>query len=471
MRQPLNTHSMTAVQISFTKHLRRQQTFGCFIVAALLFFACHLRASLFSSYTAYPTGSHPEAVAIGDLNGDGRKDVALCTSLNGNTNDNSVLIFFQNSSNRFDAPARYAAGASAYSVVIADFNGDGRNDIAVGKKTSGIRVFTQDSHGGFTNFTDYPTAYANWICTGDFNNDGLADLAGIGFSGSQVALFTQTNGSMVFAANYTASYSGFNDIEAADVNNDGLADIVVMNGQTFATPNVSVLLQTNNGFSAPVIYDLGGNELTSGVGVGDVDGDDLNDIVVSYGGNRPASKIGIFKLDSTGMATVTNRFDSYDIPQPIVVADVNLDGRADIVTLHGGWQTLGVYLQNSNGVLSAEQLFQPLPSVSQYSPHGLAIGDINGDGMPDAVIADSNNGLVVLTNGLPHPPVTISKIKRRSNGSLVLTAPYRGTNSLCIVESSDSLTNWVALGMMTDYTWTDTNAPVAPRRFYRLHAQ
>jgi hypothetical protein len=177
-----------------------------------------------------------------------------------------------------------------------------------------------------------------------------------------------------------------------------------------------------------MIYDLGGSELTAGMGIGDVNGDERNDIVVSYGGNRPASKIAIFQLAADGSATVTNRFDSYDIPQPIVVSDVDLDGRADIVTLHGGWQTLGVYLQNANGTLTTEQKFQPIPLVSRYSAHGLAIGDINNDGMPDAVIADSNNGLIVLTNGLPHPKVTISKIRMKPEGRIVLTAPYRGTN-------------------------------------------
>jgi hypothetical protein len=140
------------------------------------------------------------------------------------------------------------------------------------------------------------------------------------------------------------------------------------------------------------------------------------------------------------------------------------------VTLHGGWQTLGVYFQNTNGVLGAEQLFQPIP-YSSYSPHGLAIGDINSDGMPDAVIADSTHGLVVLTNCLPHPKLAISKLRKMPNGSMVLTAPYRGTNDTCVVEGSDSLGNWAPVGMMTDYTWTDTNAPTLPRRFYRLRSQ
>jgi len=436
----------------------------------VLLFANQLCAALFKNYITYPTGSWPEAVAIGDLNGDGRKDVAMTTSFYFNTNDNSLLIFFQNASGAFDNPVRYAAGASAYSVAIADFNGDGQNDIAVGKKTAGIRVFTQSPTGVFTNFTDYATSYANWICSADFNNDGRADLAGIGFSGSKAALFTQTtNGTLSFVTNYDAGYSGYNDIEAGDVNNDGLMDIVVMNGQSYAVPNVSVLLQTSNGFAPAIIYDLGANELTAGVGVGDVNGDDRNDIVVSYGGNRPASKIAIFQLASGGI--LTNRFDSYDVPQPIVVADMDLDGRADIVTLHGGWQALGVYRQNALGSLEPEQLFQPIPYASSYNPHGLAIGDVNSDGMPDAVIADYNNGLIVLTNALPAPPLMISRIQRKPDATVVLTAPFRGTNSSCVVEASESLTDWSPIGVMADPTWKDTNAPAVSKRFYRLLAQ
>src|SRR6266851_2691613 len=65
-----------------------------------------------SNYVAYPTGSWPEAVAIADLNGDGRKDVVMSTSSYSNTNDNSILIFFQNNAGTLNPPIRYAAGAN-----------------------------------------------------------------------------------------------------------------------------------------------------------------------------------------------------------------------------------------------------------------------------------------------------------------------------------------------------------------------
>ena len=336
-------------------------------------------STAFAPYAAFPVASWPEAVAIGDLNNDGRNDVVLTTSTYGaSTNDQSILIFFQTAGGGLAAPVRYAAGGSATSVAIADFNGDGKKDIAVGIG-SGIRVFLQGAGGTFSNFTDYPTGNARWICAGDFNNDGRSDLAGIDWSSQQVDVFTQAvSGTLSFFGQFSANYAGYNDLKAGDVNNDGLTDIIVMSGQGLG-PNLNVLLQTNGGFAAAAPYDLGGSELTDGVAVGDLTGDGRNDIAVAYGGNRPNSKVSIFNQQTDGTLLRGATYDSYDIPESAVVADVDLNGRGDILTLHGGWQELGVYFQTSAGGFETEKLFA-IPYASHYNPHGLAVGDINGDG-------------------------------------------------------------------------------------------
>lgn len=441
--------------------------FGCL---ALLAAAHRADAVSFAGYVNILTGSWPEAVAIADLNGDGRKDIVLSTSAYSNTNDNSILIFYQNVLGGLNAPVRYAAGGAATSVAIADFNGDGLKDIAVAKNGAGIRVFWQDQQGSFSNYLDLATANANWICTGDFNHDGRSDIAGIGWSSSQVDVFTQSNGTLSLSGSYPASYSGYNDLKAADVNGDGLDDIVVMNGQLYATPNVSVLLQTNVGFSPAVICDLGGNELTAGVGIGDINSDGRNDIIVCYGGNRPASNLAWFNQTSAGTFIKGGPLASYDIPEGITVADLDLDGRPDVVTLHGGWNEAGVYMQNSSGSLNSELLFT-LPYASHYNHHGLAVGDINGDGMPDIVLADYNHGLVILYNTSPPPPFRISQIKYKPGKPTVITGPYPGPHGSCLVQASSDLVNWVTLGTMLDPTWTDNTAATAPKRFYRLQAQ
>jgi len=131
---------------------------------------------------------------------------------------------------------------------------------------------------------------------------------------------------------------------------------------------------------------------------------------------------------------------------------------------------LGVYLQNSAGLLDAEQLFA-VPYASAYNSHGLAIGDINSDGKPDVALADYNHGLVVLTKGFPPPPFRISRMAIKPNGLVTLTVPCRGSNDCCAIEFTDSLTNWVQIGIMQECVWTDTNLAIHPKRFYRAVMQ
>jgi hypothetical protein len=178
-----------------------------------------------------------------------------------------------------------------------------------------------------------------------------------------------------------------------------------MSGQSYAVPNVSVLAQLGGGgFGAAATYSVGTNINTQGIGIGDVTGDGRQDVVVSYGGNRPGATIGVFPQTSSGTLGAVVPYASYDIPEPVEVADVDLDGRADVVTLHSGWNDAGLYRQTSTGALAPEELY-PIPYAS-YGPHGLALGDVNSDGSPDVVVADSNNGLVVLRNAdrVPPPP-------------------------------------------------------------------
>ena len=159
------------------------------------------------------------------------------------------------------------------------------------------------------------------------------------------------------------------------------------------------------GFGPAAEYRVSANQNTNGIGVGDVNGDGRNDVVASYGGNSPAAYIGVFLQTAGGTLAGSPSSTSYDIPEPVEVADVDLDGRADVVTLHGGWNEAGVYRQLANGTLAPEMLY-PIPYASHYDPHGLAVGDINSDGYPDIVLADYNHGLVVLRNH-PSPPATV----------------------------------------------------------------
>ena len=158
------------------------------------------------------------------------------------------------------------------------------------------------------------------------------------------------------------------------------------------------------GWGSAVAYDLGGNESTHGVGIGDVSGDGRNDVLVSYGGNRPASKVGVFHQSTSGTLLSPYSLGSYDIPEPLEMGDLDGDGFDDVVVVHGGWNAVGLYGSIAGGDLWSEQL-TPVPYASHYSTQGLAIGDLTGDGRPDLAIADYNQGLIVLANAgvAPNP--------------------------------------------------------------------
>lgn len=366
---------------------------------------------LFMNYISLPIGSRPEAVAISDVNGDGRNDVVMTTSTNSGffdfQTDYRLFVFFQNATGGLGGVAQYETLSDFYcratTVAVGDINNDGKNDVAVGNSCGYIDVFNQTSAGFLTRSSEYyGQGYSGKIRIADMNNDGLLDVVGTGSTatGGAVSIWFQNAANpMIVPVVYVLSSPG--DLDIGDVNNDGMTDIVVMSSQLYAYANLGILTQIPGGtFSAPAYYSVAANTLTSGVAVGDVTGDNLNDIVVTYGGNSPDSKVGVFPQNALGTLDPVVNYTSYGIPETVEIADVTGDGRKDVIVLHGGGNAMGVYQQLANGTLQAEDLYT-IPYVSHYNSHGLAVGDINGDGKNDAVIADYrindyDSGLVVL---------------------------------------------------------------------------
>lgn len=361
--------------------------------------AANDNSGIFLPFENHMTGSWPEAVAIGDVNSDGLKDVVMTTSYYFDpVNDHRVFVFLQNSQGKLDAPVKYqASGTQPQSVAIGDVTGDGRNDVVVGNSGLNVEVFPQNDQGALIASVKYPTTNSNKIKLADLNHDGRLDVVGIGWgTDSADVLLQNPGGTLNTPVSYSVTHGGYDDLDVGDVNNDGLQDVVVMSGQGYANPNIGIMLQKTDGtLSAPEYYSLGGNKLAHAIAVGDINGDGLNDVVVSYGGNRPESNIAVFLQNGSGKLDPPASYGSPDIPEPLKIADVNADGRQDVVVAHGGWNTLSVFLQQSGGVLLPYEQYS-LPYASHYNPQGMDVGDLNNDSHPDVAIADYNNGLVVL---------------------------------------------------------------------------
>jgi len=390
---------------------------------------------LFENYVAFPTGSWPEAVAIGDVNGDGRNDVVMTTSFYFDAaNDYKVFVFLQNADGTLAPPVKYATSSTytcrAATVAIGDVNHDGRNDVVIGDSGCGIEVFLQNGGGTLAPGVFHPSIDSHKIRIADLNNDGLLDVAGIGWGTNTVSVWLQNaSGAFDNPVTYSVTHGGYDDLELGDVNKDGLTDIIVMSGQLYADSNLGILTQkAGGGFNAPAYYGVGANVLTAGVAVGDVNGDNANDVVVTYGGNSPSARIGVFSQNGSGTLEPPASYNSYDIPEAVEIADVTGDGRKDIIVLHGGWMAMGVYEQLPDGTLQKEELYG-IPYASHYNPHGLAVADINGDGQNDVVIADYNYGLVVLYHNKPAgvTAVPAKAAALKSARERLSSPPYSGT--------------------------------------------
>ena len=381
-----------------------------------------------------------KAVGIGDFNGDGLNDVAMTTGT-------QLLVYTQNSAGQLGSPVSYGIGGRAESLAVGDLNHDGRSDIVTANFSSNnIGVYLQQADGTLAPAVFYTTSTGpDAVAVGDLNGDGWIDVAVAHWNAPVIGVLTQTSaGTLNAMVTYASPQAGYDDVAVGDVNSDGRSDVVKMNGQGL-NPNLSVYVQNAQGtLSSAQSYSIANCSycLSHGVDTGDVTGDGRTDIVVSYGGNIPDAGIAVFAQASNGSLQPATNYPAYHIPEPVEVADVNADGLADVLTVHGGWNSLGIFLQQNSG-LSPYTLYT-IPYATHYKPEGFDVGDINNDGLPDLAIADYNHGLVVLYHTSPDvtlPMISVTAVKQ--DGS-----PYiAGT--------------WTNQTVTVKYTCSDTGSGIA----------
>ena len=385
-------------------------------------------SGLFDPYVVYPSGAYDWAVGIGDFNNDELNDVAISDD---NYNNSKLRIFLQNAGGTLDTPVVYNTGSRPVSLAVGDLNNDQRDDVVVANSYDDtIGVFLQQIDGTMAPQVTYNTSNSpDAVVVADLNNDGLDDVAVSHWNAANIGVFLQqldgTLGSMI---SYSAPQAGYDDIDRGDLNNDGLMDVVKMNGQGL-NPNLSVYLQNACGtLDGPINYDLPGNILSHGVATGELTGDGLVDLALSHGWNRPASQLSVFAQTVSGTLQLDATYNAYDIPEPVEIIDVDMDGLQDVLVAHGGWIQVGIFLQQPDGTL-APYLLDTIPYASHYGPQGLDVGDINNDWLPDIVIADYNYGLVVLYHvsgpsyPTPTPTITVTPMACTTSTPTPTTTP------------------------------------------------
>jgi hypothetical protein len=319
-------------------------------------------AGTFGAPVLTPDGDDPLYLASADLTGAGPLDVVSASF------DDGTLTVFYNSAQKpgtFGAPL-ILSSPGASQVAIGDMNNDGLQDLV--SADFNVSLFVQTAPGTFAKPVSLYPGGANWVAVGDLNNDGIPDIALTDSVGVKVLLHTGAAASLTYAApvavftqSVNPGITGANLIAIADVNGDGLNDLVITDpGPVGSPPTVNILLQNK---SAP----------------------------------------------GTFLAPVSYTLSATSIPQSIVVADVNGDGHPDIVI--GGSTVVNVLLNNA----SAPGTFLAAASYATTNATQVAIADVNGDGLVD----------IVVPVGVSHP--LVSGVYTNNPGVLLQVAGSPGT--------------------------------------------
>ncbi|MFT3684022.1 MAG: FG-GAP-like repeat-containing protein [Phycisphaerales bacterium] len=298
--------------------------------------------------TTYGMGGTPLAVAVGDISGDGRADLATA-----NFSSTFVSVRINNGDGTFAAPVSYTVGTGGQAIALADFNSDGRPDLVVGNTGGFISVLLGNGGGTFATAVNYNTPAPNTLTAVDVNGDGRPDLVAT-HSGSSTVAVLLSNGDGTFAPEVTYPVGG-NPLTLAvgDLNGDGRPDLATSN---FSGNNVSVLLNnggTSGTFAAAVNYPTGTN--ASGVTIADLNGDGLPDLAVA---NEGSGTISVLLGLGNGLFGTATNSPAPPAPGATASGDFNGDGRADVAATSRANGTLSVLLNTSPGA--------PLPVFTQH---------------------------------------------------------------------------------------------------------
>ncbi|WDZ85791.1 FG-GAP repeat domain-containing protein [Micromonospora cathayae] len=337
-----------------------------------------------------PTGSTAtNAVAVADVTGDGRQDIVVGVDAVDGTQTSSVLVFAQRADQGFAPPTRIVAHGGYNSDVrlaVADLDGDGRTDVAL-SSSAGIDLLYQ-RNGRLAAPVLVAGSGAADVSIADMNSDGRPDLV-VSARHGEVRIHPQST-TRTFAT-YTSVTGPFIDgapysrVFAADLNGDARLDVAQFYGH-----GTWVRLRRADGSYGPATTyrtpanSNGYHRLSSGAAVGDVTGDGRADLVTSVNGNMPDAAVQVFGQGGTGLAATPTRYPAYEIPAGLAIGDLTGDGRADLVVAHHNWRTVSIHLQQPTGLLGGYTT-NTVDAVGAQQD-ALAIGDVTGDGKPDVVV-------------------------------------------------------------------------------------
>ncbi len=328
---------------------------------------------------------HPVALLNGQFGGDGHADLLV---LNQGAHSLASLLGTSDGFLNATVPSTLATGQSPVDAVTGDFNRDGVADFVVldGQDAS-LTVYLGDGHGGFTRLPDHLAAGNDptGVSTADIDGDGVLDLL-VGNTDGDV-LTLRGNGDGTFQA-YRRVDSRL-ALAAADLDGDGRDDFVFSNQ---AMDRVAVRFSGAGGFAQgrdDGIRDPGRVKLA------DLNRDGLPDLIVVNGGGN---NVLVYPGLPGGQFGLPYSFFAGTDPAGVTLADLDGDGRLDLVVANEGSNDVSVLLGRGDG--DAWSLAPGPRLVAGAGPQATLVRDVNGDGIPDLLVCNTDAGTVSLLRGV-----------------------------------------------------------------------
>jgi hypothetical protein len=399
----------------------------------------------FAGHDDFYIGGNLDSIAVGDLNGDGRPDVVVA-----NQYTNSVGVLLNATAPGSDSPAfaptqNFPVGKDPVSVKLGDINGDGRLDIVVADTYDNTLSVLLNGTPPGASFVTLPVEQQFVpgespvsVAIGDVNNDGKSDLI-VSNAGSQfvsVLLNTTpagTPGASFLPPQIFPAGAGLGDVVLGDFNGDGRLDVAVSNSQqTTYSRSLPIAILLNGtppgaptvALTAPQLFP--GGPAPTALAVGDINGDGRPDLAAA---NTPyyqnTTQLASVLLNGTPPGTPMPFFAPEQLlpvangPSDVTLADLNGDGKPDLIVANSGNDNLSA-LENLTPAGSSSALFAPRLNLPVgYSPSGVAAADINGDGEMDLLATNASDGTVSVLLNTTAPVISHGS----ATGTIVETGP------------------------------------------------
>jgi hypothetical protein len=329
----------------------------------------------FRDPTRVPTGKNPSAIVAGDFNGDGKLDLATA-----DTGSADVSVLLGNGDGTFQSAVPWAAGTSPTGLVAGDFTGDGHLDLAASNKDSGdVSVLLGRGDGTFADQARYQAGFQPWfVVTGDFNGDGRPDLATANALSHDVSILLGLgNGTFQSdLANPRPAQVNPQGMVAGDFNRDGIPDLATV---SYTGHDLFVFLGRGDGtFQEPMRFAAESTPVW--LIAADVNGDGIPDLITA---NCFSSDVSVFLGRGDGTFQPPLRYAASAFTDFVIAGDFNGDGHLDLVTGGDLVNQFSVLLGNGDGT------FQPAKTVPlPYAAAEAVAGDFNGDGRLDLAFTD-----------------------------------------------------------------------------------